>query len=266
MKPFILPFLAGLLLSSAVVAGVAFVTVSPRLEALRKEWAPTPIVVVASDLRTGESITFDTISQRSIPARFVTDSMVKPAEAHLLTDRPAPIPLQQGDVLLMGMFMDHSAADACFVAIAAKVNAAGEAARDEAISRFEQRRGGPLPAPDPVPALKADVAGEYSLVVAKIDIAEGSVIDESMLTVGKFPSMMVTASFVPAEQLRDIVGARAVYPIQAKDALMWQLLDNAQRPRRVVSCAAEADAAKEEARKRATSEEIAAYVRGLEAP
>jgi Flp pilus assembly protein CpaB len=266
MKPFILPFIAGLVLSSVGVAAAAFLAVTPRLEAMRKAWALTPVVVMAEDLRMGEPVIYDVISQRSIPAQFVTDSMVKPSDAPFVVGRPATMALQKGDVLLMGVFADHSAPDACFMAIAPKVNAAGEVARDEAISRFEERMGSPLPKPDPVPALKEDASGEYSLVVAKTDISEGTVIDESMLTVGKFPGLMVTASFVTAEQLRDLVGTRAVRPIQAKDALMWQLLDAAQRPRRVVSCAIEANAAQDEARKRTTREETAAYVRSLEKP
>lgn len=266
MKPFTLSFIAGLVLACAGVAAAAFMTVTSRLEAVRKDWGLVPVVVMAADLSMGEPIIFDVISQRSLPRRFVTDSMVKPVDALGVVNRPVNLSLQKGDVLLMGMLADHSATDACFVAISAKVNAAGEAAREEAISRFEERMGSPLPAPDPVPAPKADASGEYSLVVATADIPEGTVITESMLTVSKFPSTMVTASFIPAEHLRDIVGTRAVSPIQARDALMWQLLDHAQRPRRVVSCVLEANAAQDEARKRTTKEETAAYVRSLEAP
>ncbi|MBN1206407.1 MAG: hypothetical protein JXB05_15960 [Myxococcaceae bacterium] len=266
MKPFILSFLAGLVLASVAVAGVAFFALSPRIREVRQEWALTPVLVMAQDLSAGEQITYDVLSQRAIPARFVTDSMVRPEEAPSLIKRPLPLALKAGDILLWGMFADHSAPDACFAAISPKVHAAGQTARDEAISRFGERMGDPLPTPDPVPVLKADASGEISVVVAAAEIPEGKVIDASLLTVGKFPSYMLTSSFVPAEQLRELVGTRAVLPIQAKDALMWQLLDHAERPKRVITCMSEAGAAKSEARKRTMSEEAAAFVRGQEKP
>lgn len=266
MKPFLLSLFTGLALASAGVVAFTFVNVSRKVDEARKEWELKPIVVAARDIRMGETLTFDLLSQRSIPARFVTDSMVLPADVMLVINRPASMPLQAGDALLWAVLADTSAPDACFKAIIAKVNAAGEAARDGALARFEERIGGPLPEPDPVPALKADASGEISIVVLTAEVPVGRVIDESMLAVGKFPGYLVTASFVPAERLRDVVGARAVVPLQPKDALMWQMLDNAERPRRQMSCVLEAGTALDEARARVIREETAAYVRGLEGP
>lgn len=266
MKHFFLSFFAGLVVAFVAVAAVAWFTIAPRIAEVRNTWALKSVVVMQQDLPVGESITFDTLTQRYLPAQFVTDSMVAPDDVSGVVNRPAPVPLKAGDVLLWGMFADHSATDACFTSIIAKVRAAGEAARADAISRFGERVGAPLPTPDPVPALKADASGEVSVVVAATEIAEGKVIDASMLTVGKFPKNMVTASFVPAEQLRDIVGTRAVVPLQPKDAMMWQLLDDADRPRRAISCASEAGTAMDEARKSATREEAAAFTRGKETP
>jgi Flp pilus assembly protein CpaB len=266
MKPFLHSFFAGLALASAGVAAFTFVAVSRRVDTDRKEWELRPIVVAAQDVRMGETISFDVLSQRSIPARFITDSMVPPADVMLVINRPINMPLQAGDALLWPVFVDTSAPDACFKAIVAKVNAAGEAARHGALARFEERIEGPLPKPEPVPELKADASGEVSIVVLTAEVPAGEVIDESMLAAGKFPSNLVTASFVPAERLRDVVGTRTVVPLQPKDALMWQMLDNARQPRRTISCALEAATALDEARARAIREETAAYVRSLEAP
>jgi Flp pilus assembly protein CpaB len=265
MKPFILAFLGGLVLASTFIAVAAFVKVSPLLEGVRKEWALTPIVVMARDVGVGEPITGDAIRSRSLPARFITDSMVLPNDVHQVVNRPSPLPLKAGDVLLWGMFADHSAQDACFTAIVAKVNAAGDAARDGVLSRFEERMGVPLPTPEPGPSLKADASGEVSIVVLKAEVPEGTVLDESMLAVGKLPGALATASLVPAEQLRDVIGTRAVVPLQPKDALMWQMLDDAEQPRRVGGCVLEVDGAMTEARARATREETTAFVRGQEA-
>jgi hypothetical protein len=56
-----------------------------------------------------------------------------------------------------------------------------------------------------------------------------------------------------------------VVALQPKDALMWQMLDDAGQPRLVASCVSEANCAITEARARVTREETAAFVRGLEA-
>ena len=139
MKPFLLSFLAGLALAFAGVAALTFIAVSRRVDTERKEWELRPIVVAAQDVRAGETISFDVLSQHSIPARFITNSMVPPADVMLVINRPINVPLQAGDALVWPVFVDTSAPDACFKASIAKVNAAGEAALDRALARFEGR-------------------------------------------------------------------------------------------------------------------------------
>ena len=264
MKPVILPLLAGLVLSSVVIVAVSFLTVTYELGQLREQWQLQAVVAIAEDIPAGQPITFELLSQRWLPARFVTGSMVPPNEATRLVGRPAPVALKAGDVVLWGMFADHGAQDACFQAIVSKVNAAGDAARDGVLARFEERLGVPLPRPEPVPAPKADASGEVSVVVLQTEVPEGTVLDRSMLAVGKRPGALTTASFVPAERLRDVIGARAMVSLQPKDALMWQMLDDAEQPRRVASCVSEVNGAINEARARATREQTAAFVRGQE--
>ncbi|MBN1208104.1 MAG: hypothetical protein JXB05_24785 [Myxococcaceae bacterium] len=265
MKLSVPAFLAGLLPMSAVVATLLFNQASRRIEQGHQEWALRPVVVAAEDIPAGKPITYGIIAQRSIPAWFVTGSMVPPADAAAVINRPANVTLHAGDALRWTMFADHSAPDACFRAIVAKVNAAGEAARDGAISRFESRMGAPLPEPEPPRLPKSDSSGEVPVIVLTAEVREGTVLEESMLAVGKLPRLLVTASFIPADRLRDAVGARTLVPLQPRDALMWQMLDDAERPRRAASCVAEATAALDEARHRVTSEETAAFVRGQEA-
>ncbi|PTL83580.1 SAF domain-containing protein [Vitiosangium sp. GDMCC 1.1324] len=264
MKPEIRSFLAGMVLSSALIVVFCFIVVSHRVWRMREQWEPKPVVALSADLPVGEPITLELLTQRSLPASFVTDSMVRPDDVHKLVGRPAPVSLQAGDVLLWGMFADHTTQDACFQAVVSKVNAAGDAARDGVLARFEERMGTPLPTPEPVPALTAYALGEVSVVVLKSKVPKGTVLDRSMLDVGMWPDALATASFVPAERLGDVIGARTVVELQPKDALMWQMLDDAEQPRRVASCVSEANGAIDEARARATRKETAAFVRGQE--
>lgn len=265
MKPFWLSFLAGWVLVSAAIATFAFVTFAPRVEQEKKDWALIPVVVMSSDVSEGRALTFDYLTQRSIPARFVTGSMVRPNDVSFVIDRAPTIPLNAGEILLWSAFADNSATDACFAAIAPKVRAAGVSAREVAITRLEQGRGAPLPAPEPLPVPQADASGNVSVVVFTAHVPEGKVLEESMLAVGQLPKEMVTASLVPADRLRDVIGTRLLVEVEPTDSLRWQMLDDAQRPRRSVSCSNEAAAAQQVARDRATREECAAFMSGQEA-
>jgi Flp pilus assembly protein CpaB len=266
MKPFWSAFLLGLLLACAGIATFFYVSVSRRLELQRGLWELKPVLVLAKDVPMGHSLTFEDLSQRSFPAQFISPSMVPPAAVQTVLGQTVSMTMQAGDILLWASFADHSAPDACFVEIAPKVRAAGVTAREAMITRFGEQLGTPLAEPEPAAMPKVDASGEVSsIVVLTQDVPEGQVLEESMLAIGKRPSYLVTASSVPAEKLREVVGARAIVALQAKDALMWQMMDDAKQPRRVGSCILQAAPAQDEARARATREEAAAFVRGQEA-
>ena len=48
----------------------------------------------------GTVVTFDMISQRSVPEQFVTSSVVKPDSASYIVNQKVLVPLQAGDLLL----------------------------------------------------------------------------------------------------------------------------------------------------------------------
>lgn len=266
MKPFLRSLLAGLVISSALVATFMGIGSWKRIQREREAWALTPVVIASKKIAVGETITFERLSQRSIPAQFATGSMVRPDEVSTVINRSPTVPLEAGDPLLWAAFADHSATDACFSAIAPKVRAAGVTARQETIARFAKRLGSPLPAPEPSPVPQADASGNISIVVLTADVPEGKVLEESMLAAVAYPKEWVTASLIPADRLRELIGTRTLVPLQAKDPLRWQMLDDAERPRRAASCTLEASSAQEQARDRSTREESAAFVRGKEAP
>lgn len=58
-----------------------------------------PVVVAAVDVKAGEVVTFDLISQRSVPEQYVTSSIVKPDSAGFVVGQRLLVDVQAGDPL-----------------------------------------------------------------------------------------------------------------------------------------------------------------------
>ncbi|MCC6336435.1 MAG: hypothetical protein IT380_20915 [Myxococcales bacterium] len=70
-------------------------------------WAEEPrvaVVVAAVDIRAGETVTIEMISQRSVAKGLVTSSVVKPDSASYLIDQRVLVPVLAGDLLLWSQF------------------------------------------------------------------------------------------------------------------------------------------------------------------
>lgn len=92
-------------LFAGLVAGVFNYQLIKRQEAVaRHGWNLVPVVVAAVDIEPRTVITFDLVSQRSIPEQFVTAEMVKPDSASYIVNVPSAAKLYAGDVLLWGFF------------------------------------------------------------------------------------------------------------------------------------------------------------------
>ena len=92
------------LLISCLGSGVGFVVVKRALMEARKGWNLVPVVVAAVDVSEGTVVTFEMISQRSIPEQFVSSSIVKPDSASYIVNQKVLVPLQAGDPLLWSQF------------------------------------------------------------------------------------------------------------------------------------------------------------------
>jgi pilus assembly protein CpaB len=97
---------------------------------VRRGWNLVPVVVAAQDVPEGTVITFDMISQRSVPEQFVTSSVVKPDSANYVVNQKVLVPLQQGDPLLWSQFETTKAAER----LSTKVQKKGRAITIEAKS------------------------------------------------------------------------------------------------------------------------------------
>jgi Flp pilus assembly protein CpaB len=104
--------IAGLVSACLLGGGAAFV-VEKRLEKqYRAGWNLVPVVVAAVDVPADTVVTFDMISQRSLPEQFVTDSSVKPDSASYIVNESIHRAAQAGDPLLWQSFVDRPCLDA----------------------------------------------------------------------------------------------------------------------------------------------------------
>jgi pilus assembly protein CpaB len=95
-----------------LLAGIVAWSAIKKKEAdVRRGWNLVPVVVAAQDIPEGTVITFDMISQRSVPEQFVTSSVVKPDSASYVVNQKVLVPLQSGDPLLWSQFETTKAAE-----------------------------------------------------------------------------------------------------------------------------------------------------------
>src|SRR3954462_5142233 len=104
------PLIVALVL--ALVAGLVALSAIKKKEAdVRRGWNLVPVVVAAVDISEGTVVTFDMISQRSVPEQFVTSSVVKPDSASYIVNQKVLVPVQAGDPLLWSQFETTKAAE-----------------------------------------------------------------------------------------------------------------------------------------------------------
>jgi Flp pilus assembly protein CpaB len=98
---------AGLIVGLVVLclgSGLGFFYVKRAETNARKGWNLVPVVVAAVDISEDTVVTFDMISQRSVPEQFVTSSIVKPDSASYIVKQKVLVPIQAGDPLLWSQF------------------------------------------------------------------------------------------------------------------------------------------------------------------
>jgi pilus assembly protein CpaB len=96
----------------AICAGVTSYSAIKKKEAdVRRGWNLVPVVVAATDITEGAVVSFDMISQRSVPEQFVTSSVVKPDSASYVVNQKVLVPVQAGDPLLWSQFETTKAAE-----------------------------------------------------------------------------------------------------------------------------------------------------------
>lgn len=95
-----LSFVVGLLL----VGVIGYSYVKKKEADVRRGWNLVPVVVASQDIPEDTVVTFDMLSQRSVPEQFVTSSVVKPDSATYIVNERIRVPVQAGDPLLWSQF------------------------------------------------------------------------------------------------------------------------------------------------------------------
>ncbi len=114
-----------------LLAGVIAYSAIKKKEAdVRRGWNLVPVVVAAMDIPEGTVVSFEMISQRSVPEQFVTSSVVKPDSASYVVNQKVLVPLQSGDPLLWSQFETTKAAERLSSKVQKKGRAITLAAKD----------------------------------------------------------------------------------------------------------------------------------------
>jgi Flp pilus assembly protein CpaB len=105
---FVLGVLSGFAVGFLVLVLALFVGgyawAQKKVREAKEGWNLVPVVVAAQDIPEGTVVTFDAISQRSVPEQFVTSSVVKPDSVSYIVDQKILVPVQAGDPLLWSQF------------------------------------------------------------------------------------------------------------------------------------------------------------------
>ncbi|MCP3144131.1 SAF domain-containing protein [Pyxidicoccus xibeiensis] len=89
----------------ALVLGVGgYAYVKKRANDARRGWNLVPVVVAAQDMPEDTLVTFEGLSQRSVPEQFVTTSVVKPDSASYIVNQRLNVSVQAGDPMLWTHF------------------------------------------------------------------------------------------------------------------------------------------------------------------
>jgi pilus assembly protein CpaB len=131
---------------SCLLSGIVGVPLARKLvERKRAGWNPVPVVVAAVDMKAGDAIVMEKISQRSVPEQFVTQSVVRPDSASYVINQPALVPLSAGDIITWPATQSPAAVAECSKLVEGLLTARPE--RPEAVRRVvaELRRRASAP-------------------------------------------------------------------------------------------------------------------------
>ena len=238
--------------------GVYFATASQREKAV-DGWHLQPVVVAAVDITEGHTLTMEDISQRSIPEQFLSEAYVKPMDAALVIGRKMNFAMQAGDPLTRNVVapVDPSAglAARCVEAIGPAVDAAGVAARDEALAQLSA----PLGQLEPLA-----LPGATKVVALTQDVPEGETLTAKHLKVVDVPAAFTSGAEVQAGELSAVEGAQVVMPLLKGDVVAWVHLSRKGGPETIAGCAFRVDAAVEKARADAARREAKAWKPAVE--
>lgn len=94
----------GFLVLVLVLFTGGYAYVKKQVREAKQGWNLVPVVVAAQDIPEDTLVTYEQISQRSVPEQFVTSSVVKPDSASYIVNQKLLVPVQAGDPMLWTHF------------------------------------------------------------------------------------------------------------------------------------------------------------------
>src|SRR3954452_24292822 len=90
---------------------VAYSAIKKKEADVRRGWNLVPVVVAAVDISEGTVVTFDMISQRSVPEQYLPRPVPKPVSASYGVNQKVLVPVQAGAPLLWSEFENTKGAE-----------------------------------------------------------------------------------------------------------------------------------------------------------
>ena len=260
MKSALLGILVGFLVAAAAVAIAGWRLASRRSDAVRSEWEPVEVLVAARDLPENAKLADGDLAIVSLPSQFVTASVVRPAARETIVGRRLRMPLQVKDVLAWQALVDTHADEtaACSAAVVPHYREAVEAVTQREVADVVAHLAAPAKLELPEPS-------GLEVVVLARDLAEGDRVQPGDLSTRPAPAELVTPSAIPAADLRRLVNATAIAPMQKGDIARWQFFDDAEHPQTAEGCASRVAGAAKRAGEAAAHQGAADYFAGKEA-
>ncbi|MFL5318831.1 MAG: SAF domain-containing protein [Myxococcaceae bacterium] len=124
--------LGGFFVAAIISLLAVVVTTIRKTHDAKAGWNLRPVVVAATDIPAGTELTFDVISQRSVPEQFMSPSYVTPEQASVIVGRKVTAPVLAGDPLQWYLFLGGERNDRirdCTVDVLENLDSDGGAAR-----------------------------------------------------------------------------------------------------------------------------------------
>lgn len=98
--------LAAALLVGLAAATIAYVTIRQAQADAARAWELIPVTVAAVDLPAGAALTPEVLTQRLVPAQFVTGSVIRAKDTPQVLLQRLRVPLQAGDAVLVSQLQE----------------------------------------------------------------------------------------------------------------------------------------------------------------
>ena len=182
---------------------------------------PTEVIVAATDLSEGALLADGNTRRLTVPAAYVTDSMIREADLVKLKGRALSFPMSSGDVLTWQHFAPIArfrALERCVLAAHAGVEAAAEERLTQELESLQLAELAPAAPPTPPPGKTVRVVAAAKKLTPDTELTDAS------LRIVEVPAYMFTESLIIESEKDSLLGARVVEAVQDGDMLNWPLL------------------------------------------